>query len=81
MINSIKRLAPMGKSMSYIVLIFAATLIVIPLYKSMEIDFEAVFGCLIRKNWIQASDCCEDIKSTDFSQCYSHFWRRKLPSP
>jgi len=47
MINSLKRLAPMGKSMSCIVLIFAAMLIVIPLYKSMEIDFEAVFGCLI----------------------------------
>ena len=47
MIAGFKKIAPLGKSMSYMCLIFAVLFAVVPLYKSKPIDFEAVFVCLI----------------------------------
>jgi len=47
MINQLKKLAPLGKSMFYMGLIFAFLFVVFPLYRSQPIDFEAVIGCLL----------------------------------
>jgi len=42
MINSFKRLAPLGKTMAYMCVMFAIATICVPIYKSEPIDFEAV---------------------------------------
>ncbi len=47
MIEKFKNLAPLGKSMAYMSLIFAILFIVVPPYKSLPIDFDAVIGCLV----------------------------------
>ena len=47
MIDKLKSLAPLGKSMACMSLIFAILFIVVPLYKSISIDFGAVLGCLV----------------------------------
>lgn len=47
MVQGFKKIAPLGKSMAYMSLIFAVLFIAVPLYKSQPIDFEAVLGCLI----------------------------------
>lgn len=47
MIEKLKSLAPLGKSMAYVCLGFAILFVVVPLYKSKPIDFEAVLGCLL----------------------------------
>lgn len=47
MIEKLKNLAPLGKSMAYMSLAFAILFIIVPLYKSKPIDFEAVLGSLL----------------------------------
>jgi protein-S-isoprenylcysteine O-methyltransferase Ste14 len=47
MIESFKKIAPLGKSMSYMCVILALLFIFIPFYKSIPIDFESVIGCLL----------------------------------
>jgi len=47
MINKLKSLAPLGKTMAYMCLIFAILATVVPIYKSEPIDFEAVLGSLV----------------------------------
>jgi hypothetical protein len=47
MIEKLKSLAPLGKSMAYVSFAFAILFIVVPLYKSIAIDFEAALGFLL----------------------------------
>jgi hypothetical protein len=47
MINAFKKLAPLGKSMSYFCLIFCLLIVVADFYKSKPIDLELVIGFLI----------------------------------
>lgn len=47
MINGLKKLAPLGKSMSLMCIIFSILIVAVDLYKSRSIDLELVLGLLI----------------------------------
>ena len=46
-VEYLKRMAPLGKSMFYVCIFLALLFVTVPLFKSIPIDFSAVLGCLI----------------------------------